>query len=400
MKQWTLVALFITVLFFSSTAGAAFLSPTPGGRTTGTQIGGSPNTPLLPMDSWGWFSDYDPTDEQGSWRTEFGTEILVPRFTIEDRSGHKQVSKHLVHVLPFGSLAYRASDWLSLKVNLDNPFRLGAAFEKNREQSGFDTQSLISLTTVTALADVKVSDKLHLSFGPVWGFCQEKYQAPFDLNRRPLFIPVLTESKDNGLSDPGFAVAAFVDVTERIKVGFQYVSEIEVDLSGRTEITLGPISIRDRFQSHLTFPQTFTIAASVQVTEKLQLVGDVYHWSYSRTSNYQFLNFEKLPLIKGLAIEAQDATGVHFGGNYTVNDRLMVRAGIGWLSQSVPDRRLDTLTFDVPGYDVALGASYRLSEAVSINGSWTYAWGESKSYGGDKLSTEINTFGLSCNISW
>ena len=78
-------------------AEAAFLSPTPGGRTTGTQIGGSPNTPLLPMDAWGWYSDNQPDD----WRWEFGTEVLVPRFTIEDKFGRKQVSKHLTHVLPF-----------------------------------------------------------------------------------------------------------------------------------------------------------------------------------------------------------------------------------------------------------------------------------------------------------
>jgi long-subunit fatty acid transport protein len=137
------------------------------------------------------------------------------------------------------------------------------------------------------------------------------------------------------------------------------------------------------------------LAGSYQATDKLQLVGDVYYWNYSATPNKQYLDFDKLPLVKPVAIEAQDAVGIHFGGSYIVNDRLVVRAGIGWLSQSVPDRRLDTLTFDVPGYDVALGASWRLNKAISLSASWTYAWGESKSHNGDKLATEINTFGLS-----
>lgn len=384
----------VVLVCLAGSASAAFLSPTPGGRTTGTQIGGGQNAPLLPMDAWGWYEDADLSN----WRGEFGTEILVPKFKIKYKNGCEQESKNLVHALPFGSLAYRVNDKLALKVNLDNPFRLGAAFEKNREQLGFDTQSLISLTTITALADIKVSDRLHLSFGPVIGYCQEKYRAPFDFNRRP--IPLLTDSQADGLSDLGFAVGVFAEVTDRIKIGFQYVSEIEVDLSGRTEIYLGPLTYRDRFKSHLTFPQTFTVAGSFRVTEKLQLVGDIYHWSYSKTANDQKLDFQKLPLVKGLAIGAQDATGVHFGGNLKINDRWTVRAGIGWLSQSVPDKRLDTLTFDVPGYDVALGASYCLNENISLSASWTHAWGESKSHNGDKLSTEIETFGISGLIKW
>jgi len=389
MKAKVVALLTIAVVVISGAAQAAFLSPTPGGRTTGTQIGGSPNTPLLPMDAWGWFSD----NQDDRWRWEFGTEVLVPRFTIEDKFGRKQVSKHLVHVLPFGSLVYRVNDWLSLKGNLDNPFRLGAAFGKNREQLGFDTQSLVSLTTITALADIKVNNQLHVSVGPVWGFCQEKWHAPFDLNRRPL--PIFTDSRASGFNDfdePGISAGIFVDLG-RTKLGLQYVSEIKAGLSGRTEIPL--LGIRDKFKSELTFPQTFTLAGSYQLTDKVQLVGDIYYWNYSATSNNQYLDFAKLPLVKPVAIEAQDAFGVHIGGNYTVSKRLAVRAAVGWLSQSVPDHRLDTLTFDVPGYDVALGASWCLSKSTFLNVSWTYAWGESKSHNGDKFSTEINTFGLS-----
>jgi long-subunit fatty acid transport protein len=247
------------------------------------------------------------------------------------------------------------------------------------------------------LADIKVNDRLHFSIGPVWGFCQEKWRAPFDLNRQPL--PISADSKASGFSnfnDPGIAVGVFVDVNDRVKLGFQYVSEIKAELSGRTEL----LGIRDNFRSDLTFPQTFTVAASWQVTDKLQLVGDVYYWNYSSTPNDQNLDYKKLPLVKPVAIEAQDAVGAHFGGNYTVSDRLMVRAAVGVMNQSIPTSRVDTLTPDVFGYATALGASYRLSQYWSVNASWTYAWGNSKTYSGDKLSIAINTFGLSGSVKW
>ncbi len=382
------------VLMFATTTSAAYVSPTGTSEIVCPQNGGGEGLALLPADAWGWFGENSGQDDK--WRSEFGVELIKPEFKIKYKSGGEQTSKSMVYTLPLGSLAYKLNDEVTFKLIIRNPFRLGAAFEKDREQLGFDTQSLLSLTTIAVLTDVKLTEDLHVSFGPIFGYCQEKWHAPFDFDRHPL--PILTDSRASGLSEPALELAIFYDVSDRVKLAFQYVSPITVDLRGRTLISLGLFDIRDHFKSQLVFPQTFTWVCTVQATEKLRLSGDVFFWNYSTTPNSQVLTYEHLPLIKGLAVGAEDAFGIHVGANYVVNEKLQLRFGVGWLSQSVPDKRLDTLTFDVPGWDATGGATVKINNSLSLNGVLTYSWGESKSHNGDKLSTGILTGGVS--FSW
>ncbi|OHA58140.1 MAG: hypothetical protein A2607_01500 [Candidatus Vogelbacteria bacterium RIFOXYD1_FULL_42_15] len=376
---------FALVFLTSFSAWSGALSPTPGGRTSGTQIGGDQTGPLLSNNLWGYF---DKTDK----KIEFvvGTEVVKPKFTIKDALGRKQESRNTAHVLPFATGAIKLNDWLAVGLNLDNPFRLGSAYDHNREQWGFDTQSLISLTTASFLADVKVNERLSISFGPVAGMAQIIYRAPLDINRTPL--PLETETKASGWGLGG-TIGVSWQASERLKFGLQYTSPIEPDIHGHTKIHLGPFKVRDEIGvKNLVFPQTLVLASSWQATRKLQLVGDVCYWNYSQTSNNIQLKFSRLLITKPLALEWRDTVGIHLGANYRLNQDWTLRAGAGWLSQGIPDKRLDTITQDVAGFDLALGVSYK---AFSL--SWTHAWGSNDVGHGlsrREYGIKIDTFAL------
>lgn len=388
---WLIVAVTMTIV---GNAWGGALSPTPGGRSSGTQIGGDQDGPLLTSDLWGYFRGKNEDD----WIAVFGTELVMPKFTVKDVFGHKQVSKNLVHALPFLTVGKALNEWLAVGVNIDVPFRLGSSYEKNREQNDFDTQSLLSLTTVNFLVDVKLTERLSLKFGPSIGIGQVKYQAPFDVDRNPL--PILCDTKAIG-TGYGWTAGLLWQPTKRLRLGMQYASKIEPDLGGRTVINLGTIGdLRQKIKlDELVFPQTLTGAFGVMLTDKLELVGDISWWEYSETPNDLSLKFPNLlNLRKPLSLEWQDTVGTHIGANYKFSKDLLVRAGIGWLSQGVPDKRLDTITQDVPGYDVALGIKYKW-----LSLAWTHAWGQSNAGKGlnrKEYGITIDTVAISGQICW
>lgn len=385
---------FVVCLFLlSDSALAGAFSPAPGGRASGTQIGGDQgHGALLSTDLWGWFDQHDKR-----LRLEWGLEVVIPRFTSEDRFGRKQVSRDIFHPMPWTTVAWRVSDKLALGFNLDNPFRLGSAYADNRDQWGFDTKSLVGLTTASFLVDYKVHEDWHLSFGPVVGVPQVIYNAAFDLNRRPL--PIFTESKAMGLGW-GATAGLYWQANEKLKLGLQYVSPIEPETWGHTKIHFGPFRIKDRIKlEDLVFPQTLALAGAYQIDERWQVVADAYWWNYSKTPNALELNFRQLLINKKLNTEFKDVLGVHLGANCRLNEDWSLRFGVGWLGQGVPDKRLDTLTQDVAGWDFAVGVNWR-----NIYLAWTHGWGKSENdalwLGKRKYEISIDTLSVGANLNW
>lgn len=395
MKKTLLTIALVALLglVWAPLAQAGAFSPTPGGRATGTQIGGDQSDgSLLPSDLWGYFELH----KGERLKLNFGTEVIVPTFTVKDAWGNEQKSRGIYHPLPWASAAWRVSDALAVGLNVDNPFRLGSAYKGNREQYGFDTQSLVGLTTASFLADVKITDRLHLSFGPVVGVTQVIYNAAFDLDRAPL--PVFTETKAMGLGLGG-ELSLFWQATDRTRLVVKYVTPIEPQAWGHTKIHLGPWTIKDRIEiRNLVSPQTVTVAGSYQLTDRWQVVGDAYWANYGNTPRALELKFRNLGIIHPLPTEFQDVFGIHAGANFKINEDWKVRAGVGWLSQGVPDKRLDTLTQDVAGWDLAAGFSYK-----AINVAWTHAWGSSDAGSGlsyRKYGITIDTFSVGGTIQW
>jgi hypothetical protein len=386
-----LVALFSLTLALSAQAGA--FSPTPGGRSTGTQFGGDQSDgSLLPSDLWG----YCDLHKGERLKLNFGTEVIVPRFSVEDAFGHKQTSRGIYHPLPWATVAWRVSGALAIGLNVDNPFRLGSAYKANAYQWGFDTQSLVGLTTASFLADIKLTKKLHLSFGPVVGVTQVIYNAAFDLDRAPL--PIFTETKAMGIGYGGTA-SLFWSPNDRTKLGLQYVSPIAPDTWGHTKIHVLGFTIKDRIELRdIVFPQTVTVAGSYQLTKRVQVVGDAYWANYNNTPRAFELKFRNLGIFHPLPTEFVDVFGIHAGANYQINEDWMVRGGVGWLSQGVPDKRLDTLTQDVAGWDLAAGLSYK-----GLNFGWTHAFGQSDAGSGllyRKYGITIDTFSFGGTLNW
>lgn len=357
--------------------------------TRDISLGCDPDDPLLPGNLASSIQLKDPL-------AVVGAELMVPRFTYTSPLGGRIHSNNLAHALPYLTYARPLGDWMAFKVNVSTPFGLGSSFEKNPQQLGYDTSTLISLTTLVPSLSFRLTDTLALGVGVSIGWGQFKYKAPFDVERVPL--PLGTSSKAMGFGIGGGAGLLF-HLDDRFAVGVNYMSPTYVPLIGRTHIAIGPWEIRDHFESSITFPDKLDvgIAWKPTVSERWLLCADYNWYGYSKTPNDMTLTFRDLPLKKSNNLSWKDNFSAHFGTSYKVTKSLTVRGGFGYLSQSIPEKTLSTLTLDVPGWDVALGCTYRIGDRVALDASLTRGWGKSRVDGGimqGRYSADIYTFAL------
>ena len=382
----------IIAIMAAKIALAGALVRTPGGGAAGVPEGGKAASAILPLDFWGRLEDKPEYFEAGA-------EIMMPKFTVKDKLG-RQYSKNIGHVLPWMNYAGKRDEQLAWGVNLYTPFGLGTSLGKNREQLGFDTQSLISRTDIMPGLDVWLTNDWRLSAGLILSFPMVIYKAPFDLNRHPL--PVYTNNRALGFG-AGWALAVFYEPSDRFRLGLEYDSEITAKLDGRSKISAGPFVVRDDFNADLEFPASWKLAFRAKLTGRLEAVGDLGFFSYSKTANDVVLEFDKLMIHKPLKLKWQDTWACHTGFNYRLNKRWSARTGLGWLSQGVPDETTDTLTLDVPGWDTALGVSCQLNDNSSVNLSWTRAWGNNEVKKGlreKRYTADINTFAATISVNF
>lgn len=356
-------------------------------------LGCDPDDPLLPGNLASSMQLKDPL-------LRMGAEVMVPRFSYKSPSGDHVDSNNLAYALPYLLYAAPLNDSIAYKINISTPFGLGSSFEKNPQQLGYDTNTLIALTTAVSSLSFKLSDRWALGLGVYIGWGQFKYKAPFDINRVPL--PIGTSSKADGFGVGG-GIGLLYHLDDKLALGVNYTSPAYVPLRGSTDISLLLWRIRDHFDSSFTFPDKVDIGIAWKPTDnKRWLLCADYNWfGYSKRPNEMTLYFHDLPLNKSNNLSWKDNFSVHFGTSYKLTKSLTIRGGFGYMSQSIPDKTVSTLTMDVPGWAAALGCTYSIGEHVSFDTSVTRGWGQNHVDDGimrGSYSADIYTFALTGNI--
>ena len=378
----------VAVLVCSSVAYAGALSPSGGVGTYDMGLGVQLEGLRFPHNVAG----YTQIDDHF---VEFVSEIRVPRFVFRDQFGRKQHSDHIGHLMPGLRIASRLDEHRVLSLSVKTPFAMGASFQNNFQQWGFDTKTLVSLTTATLGYSVEVTDDLSLGVGAVVGWGQLKWKAPFDIGRRPLPIPTDTEAEGFGV---GFTVGLIYGVSEKLFFGLNYTSPLEVSLSGDTDISLGLFGITDSFKSEFKFPASWDIAFAYEASEKLLLTADFNWHQYSQAQQEVLIDFDVLPLTKPVNLGWGDVVSVHVALTYQATEHLALRAGAGMMTQGIPDYRVDTLTPDVFGQNVATGVTWT-GKRWHLGGTYSMGWGSNDVADGFH-EIQVHTFAVSGGISF
>ena len=392
------VVLWALVVFFVFTAEARAGGLNPPGESDGTGLGNSGQ----------WFKRNIASPIQmdfgdSNFYFEAGANIVFPKLKIKKTNGDEMVSKNKAYTLPVVDFAYHkdADTVLGLKVFV--PFGVGSAFS-DVAPMGFDTDSIMTGTYVEPYVARRVTDKLTLGLGVPFVVPMLTWKEPFDINRFELPIDTDTRASAKGVG-VGAEIGALYEFNDRLAIGIDYLSPIECDLKGRTEI-LYPISLRQEIETMIGFPDRLALSVGWKPEcfgGNLLWVTSISQTGYShntpRNVTVDFINLGHIK--KPVFTDMQDVIEVQTSFSYKMNENWSAGLGLSWMERSFPPATTNYATPDGTGEAIAVALEYRPKkhQNSSFKFGWSLAKGEGECRDGHIKAT-VNTVRLSYGIEF
>ncbi len=332
---------------------------------------------------------------------EATVEVVQPRFEYQPSGGARARSSLTVHPMPYLQYAEPLGDWGAFGIDLKVPFGLGSEFKNNPQQLGYDTATLLALTRLSPSLALRLSEQWSVGVALNAGLAQFRYKAPLALGS--VCVPVYTDNQADGF---GFGGAAGIlwKPDALWTLGVNWTSALKARFDGESKILQGPVQIRDDFGMSFVFPSRFDFGVTRRLSDRLVLGADYHFWNYSKTPNELTLQFKKLSMSKSELLAWKDGYGARLGVAWKASDAWTLRAAVGYLSQSIPDKTMTTLTPDTPGVGMGVGVSRKIGDSLTIDASLTRGGGSNRVdrgiLGRVKYTAEVYTFALSGNFSF
>ena len=181
----------------------------------------------------------------------------------------------------------------------------------------------------------------------------------------------------------GFIAGIYLRPTERLSVGLSHRTEIDHVLEGEADFTVpseaAPILgvaapgqyVDTNASAGLTTPSITTLSAVYQATDRLALMADASKTGWSSLRAIE-IDFEGPMATSGETFDWQDSMFYSLGGEYAVNDRLTLRAGLAYDETPVTDAHRTPRLPDNDRKWFSVGASYAWSDALDIHAAFTH----------------------------
>ena len=303
----------------------------------------------------------------------FGSRIVKPDFTYKSGNTIKHSDQDKLYLMPFASWVKRLDDDVVLGIGAYVPYGLGAKFNNNPQQLGYDTETELSLMNLAAGAGIQLTDKLSIGFYANGGYARFKYVAPFDVERIPL--PIQTANNGDGL---GFSatVGGLYKLTDNLNWGILYTTRCDSPLNGHTTLKLGQLSVRDSFSSEFRFPARLGTGISWQPNDKWRLGLDANYFWYA-VDKEMSLKFHRIPMTKTNRLDWNNVYSINAELGRRLNESISVAIGADYMTAAITDT-VSTLMPDGTGWDVTAKIRKDCGKAA-IDGQVIYAWGNQKS---------------------
>ncbi|GAB6042138.1 OmpP1/FadL family transporter [Endothiovibrio diazotrophicus] len=297
-------------------------------------------------------------------------------------------------------LAYNVSDKLTVGGSLDYIW-VGMDIKMNMAGSQFRdlmTPAAFGGQTIGSASGAGVQtfgNFLSTSLGGAGGPITDINYARFDFSDGSDFSG---KAKGQGF---GGKIGLTYKVNDKLTVGAAYHTETDVDdletsdnvsmsmnvvgmapAGAATDMTLlGKVTVHD-FQ----WPATVAIGAAYQFSDRLMLAADLKRLNWSNVMGSFDLTFTPrnnagmLGALNGQNFDVtlfqkwDDQTILQLGGQYKLTDAFTLRAGASFSSNPIPDAYLNPLFPAIIEKHLDLGFGYQLTDASSIDFSYTRAF--------------------------
>jgi long-chain fatty acid transport protein len=259
--------------------------------------------------------------------------------------------------------AYRLNDRFTLGIGVNSGYGLVTRYDSTSilRTSGVAGTSDIFSINVNPAVSFQVNDWLALALGA---------QVQFIDVRLTGLPPALGLDSVEG-DDIAVGATAGILLTPMAgtEIGLGYRSHIDQTLEGELETLLGDFDVEGE---GLDLPDVITLGVRQRITDRFRVMAGAEWANWSRFEAVDITGQTFPSDIITLDFDYNDGWFFSAGGEYDVNDKLTVRAGIGYELSPLDD---DNRTFRLPDNDrlwLSAGASYKASERFSFDLGYTY----------------------------
>ncbi|HEX8380146.1 MAG TPA: outer membrane protein transport protein, partial [Allosphingosinicella sp.] len=205
--------------------------------------------------------------------------------------------------------------------------------------------------------------------------------------------------------DLGWSAGVQLRPSGRTSVGIAYKSAVQHKLKGPIEISglTGPLAARNveaETTARFTTPWQLIVGARIGVTEGLTLNAQATHFGWSKFDRIEI----SAPINDSLEQNYKDTWAFSVGADQKLGDRLTLRAGIQVDPTPTRDSDRDPRVPDGDRIDFNAGASFDMSERISLDVAAGYIDVEAvpisrdeRFYAGTAAQTDVLTQGRGAN---
>ncbi len=301
---------------------------------------------------------------------------------------------------PFPNIAFAApiNDRLTLGASLTVPYGLASEYDPTWQGRYFGTKTSLESVALSFTAGFKVNDRFSLGLGVVGQRTETQLNTMLDptgtasaLVGAPVFgAPQSQDVQMNITLDKpiayGYIVGAEFKPTPQDSIGFSYHSRIKQTLGGHYRlygsevgkdlIAMGPTAFPtaglpsinpdgDSAQSVLDTPAFASLDWVHHVNDKFSLAASI-KWTEWSSFNELVLTSQGNVLV-ALPQNYRDSFAYSVGGDYRVNERWTLRAGLGYDQTPTNDATRDPRIPDESRVLLGLGFGYQASNRLMLD---------------------------------
>ncbi|HEY6950855.1 MAG TPA: OmpP1/FadL family transporter [Bacteroidota bacterium] len=326
---------------------------------------------------------------QQGFRLELGTTLIMPSTTFTGPTpSTTETSMNSQTFFPSNFYAsYSVGDKWVFGLGFFSPYGLGTEWPNDWVGRRAAVKTDLQTFYITPTAAYKVNDQLAFGLGLniVLGSAKLSYRVP----TYSTLAPPTPSTKDGTAALDGtgngvaFTLGVLYKATDKLSVGASYRSLVKVKFSGTASFT-DMQALQTWFPGGdgdvtLPMPSNFQLGLAYVVSPKLTLEGD-FQWVGWKSYDQLQVNLTTgpnapaglggQPLQKSPAPQVKnwdDGYLFRLGGEYTVNEKLTLRAGYIMDVSPQPPSKTEPMLPDGDRNDFSIGGGYQINEKLRVD---------------------------------
>lgn len=294
--------------------------------------------------------------------------VVIPNAKFRSDAGEGSKNGAKTTFVPSGAFTAKINDCWRFNINVSAPFGLRFDYGDNaipENLRNYVIKAEMMTTNINPNIAYRANDVLTLGLG-----LQAMY-ADVTLRSRVAAAPTVISEVKGDKWGYGFTAGVLLDLTKALKVGLSYRSQVKTNLQGDLKFdTQAGILQNTPASAKILFPSTVTLSASLDLSPKWTLLGDLVSTRWHTVDSIQILAKNNALLNKTLTQNWEDRIFVSLGVNYKHSDAWLFRAGLAY--DKSPTRN-DTRLPAIPDTDktwLSVGATYNMNAKSSLTLSY------------------------------